>query len=86
MLFPPLSARRLLHAVVLSGAATAVSGSTTQAQDLITRAERTDFVETSSYADVVAFTEAAAAADPRMHYTTFGYTSEGAGAPPDRRW
>lgn len=45
--------------------------------DLTTRAERTDFVETSSYDDVVSFVRAAAAADSRLHYTTYGHTSEG---------
>lgn len=44
---------------------------------LLTRAERTDFRETSSYAEVVAFMEEAAAASPRIHLTTYGYTSEG---------
>ncbi len=51
------------------------------AQDLRTRAELSNFVETSSYEDVVAFMRAAAAADPRMHYSTYGHTSEGRALP-----
>ena len=43
----------------------------------LTRAERTDYSETSSYADVVDFLERAAASDPFVHYTTFGHTNEG---------
>jgi hypothetical protein len=66
-----------VRALVVAGFAAAFFGPAVEGQDLITRAERTGFVETSSYADVVAFTRAAADADPRMHYTTFGYTSEG---------
>ncbi len=48
---------------------------------LRTRAELTEFRETSSYADVVAFTNIVAAADPTIHYTTFGYTTEGRALP-----
>lgn len=51
------------------------------APDLRSRAELTGFVETSSYADVVGTMEAAAAADSRMHYATFGFTSEGRALP-----
>jgi hypothetical protein len=43
---------------------------------LRTRPERTAYRETSRYA-VVAFMEAVAAASPRIHLTTFGYTFEG---------
>ena len=43
-----------------------------------TRPERTAFNETSTYADVVAFMEAAAKAAPKLiHLTTFGTSSEG---------
>jgi hypothetical protein len=49
--------------------------------ELSTRAERSGFRETSSYADVVAFMERAAAADSRLHFTTFGYTFEGRALP-----
>ena len=49
--------------------------------DLLTRPERTEFRETSSYEDVVAFVERAAAADPEIQLTTFGYTFEGRALP-----
>ena len=49
--------------------------------DLQTRAEATDYVETSRYADVVEFMEVVAAASPRMHLETMGYTSEGRAIP-----
>jgi hypothetical protein len=49
--------------------------------DLKTRAERTDFRETSHYDDVMAFMEAAAKASPGIHLTTFGKTFEGRAMP-----
>ena len=49
--------------------------------DLTTRAEASGFVETSSYEDVITLVRAAAEADSRMHYTTFGHTSEGRALP-----
>ncbi len=45
--------------------------------DLRTRPERTDYVETSRYADVMAFVEAVTDASPRLHLTRYGYTIEG---------
>ncbi len=47
---------------------------------LLTRAELTDYRETSSYAEVVDFLQHAAA-DPSVHYATFGYTNEGRALP-----
>ena len=47
----------------------------------LTRAERTDYRETSSYADVVDFLQRAAATSPSVHYTTYGYTTEGRALP-----
>ena len=47
----------------------------------LTRAERTDYHATSSYADVVDFLERAAASSPSVHYTTYGYTTEGRALP-----
>ncbi len=44
---------------------------------LKTRPERTDFVETSRYDDVVSFLNAAAQTSRLVHSTTFGYTFEG---------
>ena len=42
-----------------------------------TRAERSGYQETSSYADVDAFTDIVAASSARIHKTYFGYTQEG---------
>ncbi|MDE0649753.1 MAG: hypothetical protein OXI12_05345, partial [Gammaproteobacteria bacterium] len=47
----------------------------------LTRAERTNYRETSSHADVVDFLQRAAASSPSVHYTTFGYTNEGRALP-----
>jgi hypothetical protein len=46
-----------------------------------TRAERTSYVETSRYDDVVAFLETAAKDSPLVHNTTFGNTVEGRALP-----
>ena len=54
---------------------------TPPADTFLTRAERTDYRETSSYADVVDFLERAAAASPSVHYTTYGFTTEGRALP-----
>ncbi len=50
-------------------------------RELRTRPERTEFRETSRYADVVAFMEAVDRASPRVHLTSFGYTFEGRALP-----
>jgi hypothetical protein len=42
-----------------------------------TRAERTNYVETSRYDDVVSFLNTIAKGSPLIHTTTFGYTFEG---------
>src|SRR5215510_13094480 len=42
-----------------------------------TRAERTNYVETSGYDDVVTFLNTVAKGSPLVHNTTFGYTFEG---------
>ncbi|MGE4082541.1 MAG: M14 family metallopeptidase [Vicinamibacterales bacterium] len=44
---------------------------------LQTRAERTNFTETSRYDDVKAFLDTVDAASDQVHVTTFGYTFEG---------
>jgi len=49
--------------------------------DLSIRPERTDWQETSSYAEVVGHLERVAASHPRMHFTTFGYTNQGRALP-----
>ncbi len=43
----------------------------------LTRPEATDYAETSRYDEVVAYMRAMAAASPRIHLTTYGYTFEG---------
>src|SRR5687768_3618549 len=63
-----------LVAWALTGAVLAAQPATV----LQTRPERSAFNETSSYADVVAFMEAAARAAPKLiHLTSFGTTREG---------
>jgi hypothetical protein len=48
---------------------------------LTTTPEKSDYRETSRYADVMAFLEALDAASPMVHLTTFGVTSEGRALP-----
>ncbi len=68
----------LLAASTVIGTLNAPSVAYAQDADMPqTRAERTDYVETSRYADVVAFSEQVAAASPLLEYTHFGYTEEG---------
>ena len=43
----------------------------------LTRPEATNYAETSRYEDVIDFMKAMAAASPRIHLTTYGYTFEG---------
>ena len=57
---------------ILPGAARAQ-----EAGPLLTRAERTDFRETSRYDEVVEFVSRVVEDRPDMHLTTMGYTSEG---------
>ena len=45
--------------------------------DLLTKAEATDFNETSTHAEVVEMAETLAAADDRVHLTRWGTTNEG---------
>jgi hypothetical protein len=47
----------------------------------LTRPERTAYLESSSYDDVMAFVRAADAASTRLHLTSFGYTLEGRALP-----
>jgi hypothetical protein len=49
----------------------------TAAKWLLTRPEATNYAETSSYEDVIAYMKAMAAASPQIHMTTYGYTFEG---------
>lgn len=63
-----------------------MSASVAQAQNpapasLTTVPERTAYRETSRYDDVMAFLRAVDVASPRIHLTTFGYTTEGRALP-----
>lgn len=53
------------------------SDATPDFSGLLTRAEASDFRETSSYDDVMAFSTALAEGDSRIHLTSFGTTGEG---------
>lgn len=55
------------------------AGQTAQAApgQWLTRPEMSGYTETSRYDEVMAFMKAMAAANPRIHLTTFGYTNEG---------
>lgn len=59
----------------LTMAALAAAGQTVPSK-LQTTPERTDYRETSRYADVMAFLEALRKASPKIHVTTFGVTNE----------
>jgi len=72
---------RLAACTALTAILTACSGPAPADDSFLTRAERTDYRETSSYADVVDFLERAAAASPSVHYTTYGFTNEGRALP-----
>jgi len=48
---------------------------------LKTRPESTNYAETSRYDDVIQFMKTVAAASPRVHLTTYGYTFEGRALP-----
>jgi len=69
--------------VLLFTCPAAVEGAPAQGKlsALKTRPERTNYAETSRYNDVVEFMRAVAAASPRIHLTTFGYTFEGRALP-----
>ncbi len=55
----------------------AQAGRTDALAGLRTRAERTNFTETSRYDDVQAFLDTVDRASPLVHVTSFGYTFEG---------
>ncbi len=48
---------------------------------LPTRAERTNYEETSRYEDVITFVETVSGTSPQIHATSFGYTFEGRSLP-----
>lgn len=57
----------------------AIGSSGLGAQEPLTRAERSDYRETSRYADVLAFLDQLAS--PHLHRTTFGYSYQGHALP-----
>ncbi len=71
--------------MILSGWVLVLTGSASaQPIDLAflkTRAEATDFQETTRYEEVMAFTEIVASGADKMYRTVFGYTSEGRALP-----
>lgn len=69
----------LLHAALLL--LLAAPAAAQEPSRLLTAPERTDHRETTRHADVLAFMEAAAAASPHIHLTTFGYSWEGRSLP-----
>ncbi|MDX1661792.1 MAG: M14 family metallopeptidase [Gemmatimonadota bacterium] len=66
---------------ILASLLVLVAASPAVAQDLRTRAERTDFVETSRYEDVIAFVDAVVTSSEALHRLEFGYTWEGRALP-----
>lgn len=64
-----------LITLMMSGAASAQKGAS-RVDAIRTVPEKTDFKQTSHYADVVAFMEAIDQASDRVHLTTFGTTNE----------
>ena len=71
---------RLMAAIVLASAC-ALQAQNPARTSLTTVPERTAYRETSRYADVMSFLRAVDAASPRIHLTTFGYTTEGRALP-----
>ena len=69
--------RRLSACAAVAVVLTACDDSSQPREGFLTRAERTDYRETSSYADVVDFVERVAAREASIHHTTFGHTNEG---------
>src|SRR5499433_2925030 len=83
---PRMPSQRLLFIVISSLVASIVLGaaqSRNQAvlSQLKTRAERSDYRETSRYDDVVSFLNTVAENSELVHLTTMGYTSEGRALP-----
>jgi hypothetical protein len=81
-----MPSQRLLFIVVSSLVASVVLGAAqsrnqTVLSQLKTRAERTDFRETSRYDDVLSFLHAVAQNSELVHLTDMGYTSEGRALP-----
>ncbi|HIF22656.1 MAG TPA: hypothetical protein EYQ27_12320, partial [Gemmatimonadetes bacterium] len=76
-----LAVRTAIQHVVLLALLVAGPLSGQAFNDLLTRAERTEFRETSSYAEVMELSERLADLSPDIHMTSFGYTNEGRSLP-----
>ena len=74
---PALIGLALIAAIQNDAAAQVVNA----LNDLQTRAERTDYEETSTYEDVQQFLQVVASASPRISLTAFGTTFEGRSMP-----
>ncbi len=71
-----------LHPLVLAGLVVAgPSTAAAQSRLPLTAPERTQYRETTRYDEVMRFLEAVDRASPRLHQTTFGYTTEGRALP-----
>src|SRR5262245_18294533 len=53
------------------------AGNVSSLSQIQTRAERTNYIETSRYDDVVTFLETVAKTSPEIHVVTFGYSYQG---------
>src|ERR1044071_7125729 len=73
--------RNLVALALFVGCSTAQTPRTTALSQLKTRAEQTDYVETSRYSYVISFLDSVAQASPLVHVTTFGKTFEGRSLP-----
>ncbi|WP_420464391.1 M14 family metallopeptidase [Candidatus Palauibacter sp.] len=72
---------RLAACTAVAAVLTACDAAAPPDTAFLTRAERTEYRETSSHADVVDFLERAAASEASVHYSTYGYTNEGRALP-----
>ena len=72
---------RLAAYTALTAILTACDDAAPSDDTFLTRAERTEYRETSSHADVVDFLQRAAASSPSVHYATYGFTNEGRALP-----
>jgi hypothetical protein len=79
--FLPMTTILRVAAAVALLAATPVRAQQPAIDTLTTRAERTGYVETSRYDDVIGFLTTVDAASPLVHVTSFGYSFEGRSLP-----
>ncbi|MCC7126396.1 MAG: M14 family metallopeptidase [Acidobacteria bacterium] len=77
----PIRSIAITVAIAMLAAATGRAQAPSSLEALRTRAERTGFVETSRYDDVMHFLRVVDEASPLVHLTSFGYTFEGRSLP-----